>query len=324
MNANEIAFGIEFETTLPNSDTTPIGPYHDGYQVPWLPEGWKAERDSSIRTVSAGPQRMRIRQPEASRLRRPATGRSRRSTRSTPAERRVNADLRLPRNDRMERRRGRLGRLISLVGNHERAIFASTGTRRREQNDYSKKIKHYGNNDNAQAQLRSRSLPPLEPDAPGPRKEPDRIPGLRRNAQQDQGRRLPDDVPGIGRTRPEHANAARIGITRNAKGRKSCWDRPGAGEGETELNRLFYRLGWTKGWYKGDASRQGLRATRQRDHHAGLEGDQDEADRNGPQVRPGSLTMPHAEPRAHTPGVFSLLAFLAQFRHVRRSPVGPQ
>ena len=32
---------------------------------------------------------------------------------------------------------------------------------------------------------------------------------------------------------------------------RSCWDRPGAGEGETELNRLFYRLGWTKGWYKG-------------------------------------------------------------------------
>ena len=31
-----------------------------------------------------------------------------------------------------------------------------------------------------------------------------------------------------------------------------CWDKPGAGVGETELNRLFYRLGWTKGWYKGD------------------------------------------------------------------------
>jgi hypothetical protein len=35
------------------------------------------------------------------------------------------------------------------------------------------------------------------------------------------------------------------------EGTRSCWDRPGAGEGETELNRLFYRLGWTKGWYKG-------------------------------------------------------------------------
>ncbi|MFM7837914.1 MAG: amidoligase family protein [Planctomycetaceae bacterium] len=48
MNASEIAFGIEFETTLPNSDTTPIGPYHNGVQVPWLPTGWRAERDSSI------------------------------------------------------------------------------------------------------------------------------------------------------------------------------------------------------------------------------------------------------------------------------------
>ncbi len=34
-------------------------------------------------------------------------------------------------------------------------------------------------------------------------------------------------------------------------GKRSCWDRPGAGIGETELNRLYYRLGWTKGWYKG-------------------------------------------------------------------------
>ena len=48
MNANEIAFGIEFETTLPNQDTTPIGPYHAGYDVRWLPTGWRAERDSSI------------------------------------------------------------------------------------------------------------------------------------------------------------------------------------------------------------------------------------------------------------------------------------
>jgi len=49
MNANEICFGIEFETTLPASDTTPIGPYHNGTQVPWLPQGRKAERDGSIK-----------------------------------------------------------------------------------------------------------------------------------------------------------------------------------------------------------------------------------------------------------------------------------
>ena len=51
MHASEIAFGIEFETTLPGTDTTPIGPYHGGYQVPWLPTGWRAERDSSIQTT---------------------------------------------------------------------------------------------------------------------------------------------------------------------------------------------------------------------------------------------------------------------------------
>ena len=50
MHANNIAFGIEIETTMPGQDTTPIGGYHRGLPVAWLPTGWKAERDSSIRT----------------------------------------------------------------------------------------------------------------------------------------------------------------------------------------------------------------------------------------------------------------------------------
>ncbi|MFM8571733.1 MAG: amidoligase family protein [Pirellula sp.] len=61
-----------------------------------------------------------------------------------------------------------LARLISLVGNHERAIYASTGTRKREQMMYAKRIKQYGNKDNAKSQ-RIGSLPPAEPDPPGPR-----------------------------------------------------------------------------------------------------------------------------------------------------------
>lgn len=36
------------------------------------------------------------------------------------------------------------------------------------------------------------------------------------------------------------------------EGTRSCWDRPGAGTGETELNRLYCRLDWTRGWYKGE------------------------------------------------------------------------
>lgn len=33
MNANQIHFGIELETTFAPGDTTPIGPYHHGLPV---------------------------------------------------------------------------------------------------------------------------------------------------------------------------------------------------------------------------------------------------------------------------------------------------
>ncbi|MCA9195540.1 MAG: amidoligase family protein, partial [Planctomycetales bacterium] len=48
-----------------------------------------------------------------------------------------------------------MARLISLVGNHERAIYASTGTRKREQMMYAKRIKQYGNKDNAKSRCES-------------------------------------------------------------------------------------------------------------------------------------------------------------------------
>ncbi len=54
MNANELTFGIEIETTLScetaRREGLSIGDYHRGIQVPYLPQGWKAEHDSSIQT----------------------------------------------------------------------------------------------------------------------------------------------------------------------------------------------------------------------------------------------------------------------------------
>ena len=52
MQASEMTFGIEIETLAPASairDGLQIGSYHHGLQVPYLPEGWKAERDGSLR-----------------------------------------------------------------------------------------------------------------------------------------------------------------------------------------------------------------------------------------------------------------------------------
>jgi hypothetical protein len=48
MDANDLTFGVEIETTIP-AGACYVGGYHNGVQVPWLPEGWKAEHDGSIR-----------------------------------------------------------------------------------------------------------------------------------------------------------------------------------------------------------------------------------------------------------------------------------
>ena len=50
--ASTFTFGVELETII-NNDTAManglrIGDYHNGIQVPYLPEGWTAERDGSL------------------------------------------------------------------------------------------------------------------------------------------------------------------------------------------------------------------------------------------------------------------------------------
>jgi len=47
--AKDFTFGVEIETTVKYSEELRIGDYHNGIQVPYLPEGWTAERDGSIR-----------------------------------------------------------------------------------------------------------------------------------------------------------------------------------------------------------------------------------------------------------------------------------
>jgi hypothetical protein len=49
-SAANLTFGLEIECYIPEANLNfRIGSYHNGIQVPTLPQGWKAERDSSIR-----------------------------------------------------------------------------------------------------------------------------------------------------------------------------------------------------------------------------------------------------------------------------------
>ena len=249
MNANEIAFGIEFETTLPSSDTTPIGPYHHGYQVPWLPTGWRAERDASIKPETPNRKGCEFVSPklkgyEGLKQIEDAI------EKINEHDAKVNASCGLHITIEWNGDAAALARLISLVGNHEKAIFASTGTRRREQTVYTKRIKQYGDKDAAKNRCEADRyhLLNLTHLAAGKNRIEFRAFAGTLNKTKVVGYLMM--VLGLAELA---MNTKRCADWDYAKkdGTKSCWDRPGAGLGETELNRLFYRLGWTKGWYKG-------------------------------------------------------------------------
>ncbi len=131
-----------------------------------------------------------------------------------------------------------LARLISLVGNHERAIYASTGTRKREQMMYAKRIKQYGNKDNAKSRCESDRYHLLN------------LTHLTRGKNRIEFRAFGGT---LNKTKVVGYLMMVLGLVELAlntkrcsewdyikkEGTKSCWDRPGAGLGETELNRLF-------------------------------------------------------------------------------------
>ncbi len=250
MQANQIFFGIEFETTLPNNDTTPIGGYHNGTQIPWLPAGWKAERDSSIRTFAANRKGCEFVSPKLSGydgLKQVEDALDQINARHA----RVNESCGVHVTISWDGDAAALARLISLVGNHEKAIFASTGTKRRERNIFSKKIKQYGNKDAAKQRCESDRYHLLN------------LTHLARGQNRVEFRAFAGTLNKEKVIGYIQMCLGLVELALNTKrcsgweyekrdGVKSCWDRPGAGEGETELNRLYYRLGWTKGWYKGE------------------------------------------------------------------------
>ncbi|WP_413431514.1 amidoligase family protein [Crateriforma spongiae] len=139
---------------MPASDPTPIGGYHNGLPVSWLPTGWKAERDSSIQTLAPNRKGCEFVSP----VLRGYEGLQSVLTAVdaiTARGGKVNYSTGIHVTVSFGNDAAALARLISLIGNHERAIYASTGTRRREQNRWAKRIKDYGNKDAAKRRCES-------------------------------------------------------------------------------------------------------------------------------------------------------------------------
>lgn len=266
MHANDIAWGIEIETTLPATDTTPIGGYHRGLPVAWLPDGWKAERDGSIRPQARGRKGCEFVGPK-SRGYDGLAGVLEAVERIRERGARVNHTCGIHVTVEFRGDAAALARLISLVANHEKGIYASTGTKRRERHTYSKQIKEYGNHDSAKQRCeRDRyHLLNLTHLARGRQRVEFRAFASSLNATKIAGYIMM--CVGLVELALTTRRRSSWDYTKRNGTNRSCWDRPGAGEGETELNRLFYRLGWTRGWYKG-ANRDKRYGDLQRDGQA--------------------------------------------------------
>jgi hypothetical protein len=156
MNANNMTFGVEIETVAPFSaveNGLRIGGYHHGIQVPYLPEGWKAERDGSIDAGNKGyPCEIVspiLRGPEGLaqvlEVLRILEAKGYRVNGTCGVHTHIGWDRNWPAEA--------LARLVTIVAYAERGLYAITGTKRRERSRYCGGVRKYGDDKMAKPAL---------------------------------------------------------------------------------------------------------------------------------------------------------------------------
>lgn len=242
MNASEMTFGIEIETTMPLGSVE-LGSHGAGRQVAWMPEGWKADRDPSIHygrnrmpcefvspvlSGAAGIQQLIA-----------ALNAIRQHGGKVNASGGIHIHVGFGNRSSAE-----LQRLVTLVANFERAIFASTGTKARERGRWCGSIQRHGEfqaANRAASQYRYHVLnlnnlacgrrPTVEFRAFSASLNVIKVLGYVRLCLGLVERALKSKrvAPWVAKTPVESSPIHR------------------SGEGQTALTRLFYQLGWTKG-----------------------------------------------------------------------------
>ena len=141
--ANTNTFGVEIETVIPVAALTNagwlVGSYHVGAEIP-NSDGWKAMRDGSIQAAEWGSTGVEIVSPVLS----GAAGITKVDAmvaRLQTMGAKVNASCGLHVHIGFNGSAQQLAKLISLVSFHEKALYASTGTKNREVNHYCGSIK---------------------------------------------------------------------------------------------------------------------------------------------------------------------------------------
>lgn len=139
INVNDMTFGIEIETAIPIAAGVRVGGYHAGIQIPQLPEGWNAQRDGSIQCPT-GHQPCEVVSPKLQ---------GEDGVRQVIAaiewlksiDAKINSSTGLHvhvgwKNHNADTTR----RLVTMVANFEKALYASTGTHSRENGTYAHSV----------------------------------------------------------------------------------------------------------------------------------------------------------------------------------------
>lgn len=238
MNVEDITFGIEIETTIPAGRLN-VGPHSMGYDIPEMP-GWKADRDPSIRAthghtacefvspVFKGSEGLAKCLADLETIKRMGA--------------KVNDSCGLHVHVGIDKTDSVLvEKLTTLVANFEKAIYASTGTKKREQGRWCNGLQRYGSADRAQQMNRS-SRYHVANFATGNKPTVEfRAFGATLNARKLAGAIM------MCVAIVERAIRAAKKTNWTAKAPKESSPIHRSGEGQTAITRLFYQLGWTKG-----------------------------------------------------------------------------
>lgn len=146
MNINDVTFGIEIECFIPSSlvrdGTIRVGGHHAGFAVAAFPAGWKCERDGSVNSTDRAFVGVEFVSPK---LKGVEGIRQIQAVAAKLAEWGAHVDascgfhvhIGFARSDMKS-----LRKLVHLVASYEKALFATTGTKARENNGFCQPIHH--------------------------------------------------------------------------------------------------------------------------------------------------------------------------------------
>lgn len=148
IKAEELTFGIEIETIAPQSCAMyhglTVGQHGRGVQIPYLPAGWKADKDGSIQ--AGGDIQCEVVSPI---LRGEAGIAQVLAVAGELADKghRVNSSCGVHVHVGWKREwpEAALNRLVEIVGWAEKALYATTGTKNREASCWCKSLRAHGN-----------------------------------------------------------------------------------------------------------------------------------------------------------------------------------